>query len=87
MKLDAIVDTLFETKLDFIINSKIRLMARSRAGILEAGYVFAPYVPLLITPTFMTEDFQPKKGIISRYAGKVRKEFYGTVNVLDLTDV
>ena len=53
---------------------------------LETGYVYAPYVPLIVTPTiFAQEDFTPRKGVMTRYGKKmVRSDFYGTVTVLDL---
>ena len=53
---------------------------------LETGYVYAPYVPLILTPTiFAPEDFTPRKGVMTRYGKKmVRSDFYGTVTCLDM---
>ena len=53
---------------------------------LETGYVYAPYVPLIVTPTiFAPEDFTPRKGVMTTYGKKtVRSDFYGTVTVLDM---
>ena len=53
---------------------------------LETGYVYAPYVPLIVTPTiFQPEDFTPRKGVMTRYGKKmVRGDFYGTVTVMDM---
>jgi hypothetical protein len=53
---------------------------------LETGYVYAPYVPLIVTPTiFAPEDFTPRKGVMTRYGKKmVRNDFYGTVTVQNL---
>jgi hypothetical protein len=53
---------------------------------LETGYVYAPYVPLIVTPTiFAPEDFTPRKGVMTRYGKKmVRSDFYGTVTTLDM---
>jgi hypothetical protein len=53
---------------------------------LETGYVYAPYVPLIVTPTiFAPEDFTPRKGVMTRYGKKmVRGDFYGTVTVADM---
>ena len=53
---------------------------------LETGYVYAPYVPLIVTPTiFAPEDFTPRKGVMTRYGKKmVRNDFYGTVTVLNI---
>ena len=53
---------------------------------LETGYVYAPYVPLIVTPTiFAPEDFTPRKGVMTRYGKKmVRADFYGTITCLDM---
>jgi hypothetical protein len=53
---------------------------------LETGYVYAPYVPLIVTPTiFAPEDFTPRKGVMTRYGKKmVRNDFYGTVTCMDM---
>jgi hypothetical protein len=53
---------------------------------LETGYVYAPYVPLLITPTiFEPNDFTPRKAVMTRYAAQmVRPEYYGVITVFDL---
>jgi hypothetical protein len=53
---------------------------------LETGYVYAPYVPLIVTPTiFQPEDFTPRKGVMTRYGKKmVRADFYGTVTCMDM---
>ncbi len=53
---------------------------------LESGYIYAPYVPLILTPViYDTEHFTPRKGIMTRYGKKlVRADFYSTITVLDL---
>lgn len=53
---------------------------------LESGYIYAPYVPLILTPViYAQEDFTPRKGVMTRYGKKmVRADFYGTVTVLDM---
>ena len=62
------------------------LVGRRGSSFLESGYVYAPYVPLQVTPTiFGTEDFVPRKGVMTRYAKKmVRPDMYGLVVVADL---
>lgn len=56
---------------------------------LDAGYVYAPYVPLQVTPTFLDpDDFTFRKGLRTRYAKKMlRNEFYGRVTVSGLPTV
>lgn len=53
---------------------------------LETGYVYAPYVPCIVTPTiFGTEDFSPRRGIMCRQGKKmVRSDFFGTCQILDM---
>ena len=53
---------------------------------LEAGAVFAPYIPLIMTPLVYDPDtFTPRKGLLTRYAKKVvRPEFYGKIFVSGL---
>jgi hypothetical protein len=62
------------------------LVGYKGGSFLETGYVYAPYVPLIVTPTiYAPEDFTPRKGVMTRYAKKmVRSDFYGTVTVQDL---
>jgi len=62
------------------------LVGRRGSSFLESGFVYAPYVPLQVTPTiFGPEDFVPRKGVMTRYAKKmVRPDMYGLVVVEDL---
>jgi hypothetical protein len=72
-KFDVIVDPYFPRQ--------VVLVGRKGASFLESGYVYAPYVPLQVTPTiFGVEDFVPRKGVMTRYAKKmVRPDMYGLV--------
>jgi len=65
---------------------QVILVGRRGNSFLESGYVYAPYVPLQVTPTiFGTEDFAPRKGVMTRYAKKmVRPDMYGLVICQDL---
>lgn len=62
------------------------LVGYKGGSFLETGFVYAPYVPLIVTPTiFAPEDFTPRKGVMTRYAKKmVRSDFYGKVVVLNM---
>jgi hypothetical protein len=53
---------------------------------LEAGAVFAPYIPLIMTPLIYDPNtFTPRKGLLTRFAKKMlRPEFYGKVYVAGL---
>jgi len=53
---------------------------------LETGAVYAPYIPLMLTPlVYDPNNFIPRRGVMTRYAKVVtRPEFYGKVYVADL---
>ena len=52
------------------------LVGYKGANAMDAGYVYAPYIPLQQLPTITDpESFQPRKGILTRY-GKVQIEPY-----------
>ena len=59
------------------------------SNFLETGAVYAPYVPLIMTPlVYDPVNFTPRKGVMTRYAKKmVRPEFYGKVIVADVNYV
>ena len=62
------------------------LMGFKGSQFLETGAVFAPYIPLIMTPLiYDPETFVPRKGLLTRYAKKmVRPEFYGRIYVSGL---
>jgi len=59
------------------------------SNFLETGAVYAPYVPLIMTPlVYDPKNFTPRKGVMTRYAKKmVRSEFYGKIVVADVNYV
>ena len=59
------------------------------SNFLETGAVYAPYVPLIMTPlVYDPKNFTPRKGVMTRYAKKmVRPEFYGRVVIADIDNV
>lgn len=50
-------------------------------SLLDTGYIYAPYVPMQLTPTIYNDaNFAPVKGIITRYAKKmVNNRYYGAI--------
>lgn len=62
------------------------LIGYKGSSFLETGYVYAPYVPLIVTPTiFAPDDFTPRKGVMTRYGKKmVRSDFYGKVVITNM---
>jgi hypothetical protein len=71
----------FDVYVDPYFLRNVILVGRKGGSFLESGFVYAPYVPLQVTPTiFGTEDFVPRKGVMTRYAKKmVRPDMYGLV--------
>jgi hypothetical protein len=65
------------------------LMGFRGTQFLEAGAVFAPYVPLIMTPLiYDPTTFVPRKGLLTRYAKKMlRPEFYGKIYVAGLNTI
>jgi len=65
------------------------LMGYRGSQFLEAGAVYAPYVPLMMTPlVYDPETFTPRKGLMTRYAKKmIRPEFYGKIHISDLSQI
>lgn len=62
------------------------LVGLKGASFLDAGYVWAPYIPLQVTPTFLDPaDFSFRKGLRTRYGKKVlRSQYYGRVTYTGL---
>jgi len=62
------------------------LIGHKGKSLLDAGYIYAPYVPLQLTPTMYNPfNFTPIKGIMTRYAKKmVNNRYFGLINVSGL---
>ena len=71
------------------MTENVILLGFRGAQFLETGAVFAPYIPLIMTPLiYDPETFTPRKGLLTRYAKKmVRPEFYGTIQVAGLNSL
>jgi len=59
------------------------LMGFRGSNFLETGAVYAPYIPLIMTPlVYDPNNFTPRRGVMTRYAKKVvRPEFFGKVYI------
>ena len=68
------------------MTENVILMGYKGNQFLETGAVFAPYIPLIMTPlVYDPISFTPRKGIMTRYAKKmVRPDFYGKILCSDL---
>jgi len=71
------------------MTENVILMGYRGSQFLETGAVFAPYVPLIMTPlVYDPETFTPRKGLLTRYAKKmIRPEFFGRVFVSGLSSL
>jgi hypothetical protein len=63
------------------------LIGHKGKSLLDAGYVYAPYVPLQLTPTMYNPfTMTPIKGIMTRYAKKmVNNRYFGIIDVQGIT--
>jgi len=71
------------------LTGNVILMGFRGSNFLETGAVYAPYIPLIMTPlVYDPQNFTPRRGVLTRYAKKmVRPEFFGKVLVDGLTTV
>ena len=71
------------------MTENVILMGYRGSQFLETGAVFAPYVPLIMTPLVYDPDtFTPRKGLLTRYAKKmIRPEFFGRIFVSGLASI
>jgi hypothetical protein len=71
------------------MTENVILMGYKGAQFLECGAVFAPYVPLIMTPLlYDPSTFTPRKGLMTRYAKKmIRPDYYGKIFVAGLDTV
>ena len=69
--------------------NNLMLMGYRGTQFLETGAVFAPYIPLIMTPlVYDPETFTPRKGLMTRYAKKMlRPEYYGKIYVAGLETI
>jgi hypothetical protein len=65
------------------------LMGFRGSNFLETGAVYAPYIPLIMTPlVYDPNNFTPRRGVMTRYAKKiVRPEFFGKIFIDGLATI
>ena len=71
------------------MTENVILMGYKGNQFLECGAVFAPYVPLIMTPLlYDPSTFTPRKGLMTRYAKKmIRPDYYGKIYVSGLNSI
>jgi hypothetical protein len=65
------------------MKENVMLMGFRGSQFLETGAVYAPYIPLIMTPlVYDPNNFTPRRGVMTRYAKKiVRPEFFGKIYI------
>ena len=65
------------------MKENVMLMGFRGSNFLETGAVYAPYIPLIMTPlVYDPNNFTPRRGVMTRYAKKVvRPEFFGKIYI------
>ena len=65
------------------MTENVLLMGFRGSQFLETGAVYAPYIPLIMTPlVYDPNNFTPRRGVMTRYAKKiVRPEFFGKIYI------
>jgi hypothetical protein len=71
------------------MTENVMLLGFRGSQFLETGAVYAPYIPLIMTPLVLDPvNFTPRRGVMTRYAKKVvRPEFFGKILIADLNVV
>lgn len=71
------------------MTEEIILVGYRGTQFLETGAVYSPYIPLMSTPVvYDPESFEPRKGLMTRYAKKmIKPEFFGLIVIRDLDHI
>jgi len=71
------------------MTENVILMGYKGGQFLETGAVYAPYIPLMMTPLLYDPNtFTPRKGLMTRYGKKmVRPEFFAKIIVSGLNSL
>lgn len=87
-KIGSVMSRYMAYKDPYLTSNKV-VVGYKGNGFVDAGYVWAPYVPLQVSSTFLDpNDFRFRKGIRTRYAKLLaRAEFYGILTLSNLTSL
>lgn len=88
MKMGTIASRYTSYKDPYLTTNKM-VIGYKGSSFVDAGYVWAPYVPLQVTSTFLDpNDFRFRKGLRTRYSKLLaRSEFYGVLTLSNLSTV
>jgi hypothetical protein len=73
---------LYKIFMDPYLDSDTAIIGYKGDSFLDAGYVYAPWIPFYATPTIYLDDFMGRKGLLTHYAKKpINGLFYGKVRL------
>lgn len=86
MKMGTVMSRYMAYKDPYLVSNQV-VLGYKGSSFVDAGYVWAPYVPLQISSTFLDpNDFKFRKGIRTRYSKLLaRAEFYGVLTLTNLS--
>lgn len=84
MKLSGLLENRVKVYVDPYMPPGVAIMGYTGSSFLESGYVYAPYVPVMITPTvYDPNTFVPRKGLMTRYGKKlIRSDFFCRIDIV-----
>lgn len=79
----GIIKNRFQVYKDPMFRTNTMMLGHRGSSMFETGYIYAPYVALYTTPTFIDPNtLQPVRSVMSRYARKpVITDLYATVTI------
>ena len=83
MQLAGLLENRVKVYVDPYMPASTAIMGYTGSSFLESGYVYSPYVPVMITPTvYDPNTFVPRKGLMTRYGKKlIRSDFFCRINI------
>ena len=81
------LESKYQVYVDPNLPGNLCLMGRKGTTFFDTGYVYAPYIEYILSPTVVEDqDFNPRKMISSRFGTKMlNNRFYGVVYMVGLT--
>jgi hypothetical protein len=83
MHLAGLLESRVKVYVDPLMPASQAIMGYTGSSFMETGYVYAPYVPIQLTPTvYDPNTFVPRKGLLTRYGKKlIRSDYYCRFNI------
>jgi len=76
------IQNMFKVFMDPYLDMDTAIVGYKGDSFLDAGYVYAPWIPFYATPTIYLDDFMGRKGLLTHYAKKpVNGLFYGKIRL------